>query len=57
LHKITPPQFIKPDGLNAIADDENADTLKLKITFKQSLTGDVTTDETVIDDIEELNID
>jgi hypothetical protein len=41
LHKITPPQFIKPDGLNAIADDENADTLKLKITFKQSLTGEM----------------
>jgi hypothetical protein len=38
LPKITPPQIAKPDGLNATADDENADILK--ITFKHSLTED-----------------
>jgi hypothetical protein len=27
LPKITPPQVAKPDGLNATADDENADIL------------------------------
>jgi hypothetical protein len=56
LPKITPPLFAKPDGLNATADDENADILKnhFQAIFDRR---DVTTDETVIEEIEELDID
>jgi hypothetical protein len=56
LPKITPPQFVKYDGLNATSDDENADILKnhYQEVFDRS---DVTTDEIVIYDIEELDID
>jgi hypothetical protein len=56
LSKITPPQFAKPDGLNATSDDENADILNnhFQAVFDRR---DVTTDETVIDEIEELDID
>jgi hypothetical protein len=32
LPKITPPQFAKPDGLNATSDDENGDILKITFT-------------------------
>jgi uncharacterized protein with gpF-like domain len=55
LTKIKPPQFSKPDGLNATVDDENADILKnhFQAVFDRR---DVTTYETVIDDIQELNI-
>jgi hypothetical protein len=56
LPKITPPQFAKPNGLNATSADENADILKnhFQAVFDRR---DVTTDETVIDKIEELDID
>jgi hypothetical protein len=56
LPKIIPPQFAKSDGLDATVDDENADILKnhFQAVFDRR---DVTTDETVIDEIEELDID
>jgi hypothetical protein len=53
LPNITTPQFAKSDVRNATADDENADILKnhFQAVFDRR---DVTTDETVIDEIEEL---
>jgi hypothetical protein len=56
LPKITPPQFFKPDRLNATADDKNADILKnhFQAVFDRR---DVTADETSIDEIDELDID
>jgi hypothetical protein len=56
LPNTIPPQFAKSDALNAAADDENADILKnhFQAVFDRR---DVTTDETVIDEIEELDID
>jgi hypothetical protein len=57
LPKITPPQFANHDGLNATSDDENADILKnnhFEAVFDRR---DLTTDETVIHEIEELDID
>jgi hypothetical protein len=45
----------KPEGMNATSGDENADILKnhFQAVFDRR---DVTTDETVIDKIEELDI-
>jgi hypothetical protein len=56
LPKITVPQFSKPDGLNATSDDDNAYILKnhFQSVFDRR---DVMADETVIDDMEELDID
>jgi hypothetical protein len=56
LSKITLPQFSKPDGLNETADDETTDILKkhFQAVFKRKY---VTTDETLVDKIEELEID
>jgi hypothetical protein len=53
LPKIKSPQFSKPDGLDETADGENADILKshFQAVFDRR---DVTTDETVIDEIKEL---
>ena len=55
MPKITPPQFSKPDGLNATSDDENVDIFKnhFQAVFYRR---DVITDETVVYDIEELDI-
>jgi hypothetical protein len=55
LSKIKPPQFAKPDGLNATADDDNANILKnhFQAVFDRRY---VTTEETSIYDIEELDI-
>jgi hypothetical protein len=56
LPKITPPQLPTPDGMNATAYDENADILTnlFQAVFDRR---DVTIDETVKDEIEELDID
>jgi hypothetical protein len=56
LHNIAPPQFAKSDGLNPTADDENAGILKnhFQAVLERRY---VTTDETVIDEIEEPDLD
>jgi hypothetical protein len=56
LAQYSATPIFKPDALNATSDDENADILKnhFQAIFDRR---DVTTDETVIDEIEDLDID
>jgi hypothetical protein len=56
LPKITPAQFSKYGGLDATSHDKNANILKnhFQAVFDRR---DVTTDETVIYNVDQLDID